>query len=213
MVRRSRRTTLGDATFALSPPWSLISSWTNSRFLSARSAFAFSIPATMATGQKRGRGRGGRPGGRGAESTGAGVSGITASQRPTPAVRSRGPRAGRRKKYYGAARDRASALVQPDAARDRLAVAGVIPDWPLLSPIPLERRAFSEVLWLMGHDAPCTLHVFEAGLVCRLAGWAGLPGATFCPLCREYLGGTCAPVGWPRCKSSGELRQERQYRD
>ena len=61
--------------------------------------------------------------------------------------------------------------------------------------------------------SPCTLHVFEAGLVCRLAGWAGLPGATFCPLCREYLGGTCAPVGWPRCKSSGELRQERQYRD
>ena len=60
---------------------------------------------------------------------------------------------------------------------------------------------------------PCTLHVFEAGLVCRLVGWAGLPGATFCPLCREYLGGTCAPVGWPRCKSSGELRQERQYRD
>jgi hypothetical protein len=40
-----------------------------------------------------------------------------------------------------------------------------------------------------------------------------LPGATFCPLCREYLGGTCAPAGWPRCKSSGELRQERQYRD
>jgi len=37
--------------------------------------------------------------------------------------------------------------------------------------------------------SPCTLHVFEAGLVCRLAGWAGLPGATFCPLCREYLGG------------------------
>ena len=36
---------------------------------------------------------------------------------------------------------------------------------------------------------------------------------TFCPLCREYLGGTRAPVGWPRCKSSGELRQERQYRD
>ena len=62
-------------------------------------------------------------------------------------------------------------------------------------------------------EVPCTLHVFEAGLVCRLAGWAGLPGATFCPLCREYLGGTCAPVGWPRCKSSGELRQERQYRD
>src|SRR5208282_4925255 len=24
--------------------------------------------------------------------------------------------------------------------------------------------------------SPCTLHVFEAGLVCRLAGWAGLPG-------------------------------------
>src|SRR5271166_5309324 len=55
MVRRSRRTTLGVASFGLSSPWILISSWTNSRFLSARSASAFSIPATMATGQKRGR--------------------------------------------------------------------------------------------------------------------------------------------------------------
>ena len=77
MVRRSRRTTLGVATFALSPPWSLISSWTNSRFLSARSAFAFSIPATMATGQKRGRGR---LSGGGIEPAGAAVSGMTASQ-------------------------------------------------------------------------------------------------------------------------------------
>ena len=60
---------------------------------------------------------------------------------------------------------------------------------------------------------PCTLHVFAAGLIGRLAGRASLPGATFCPLCHEYLGGTRAPVGWPRCKSSGELRLERQYRD
>ena len=61
---------------------------------------------------------------------------------------------------------------------------------------------------------PSTPHGFGAGLVGRRAGRAGLPGATFCPLCREYLGGgTRAPVGWPRCKSSGELRLERQYRD
>ena len=76
-------------------------------------------------------------------------------------------------------------------------------------PFPLVQFQFQS----FPQSPPCTLHVFEAGLVCRLAGWAGLPGATFCPLCREYLGGTCAPVGWPRCKSSGELRQERQYRD
>ena len=62
-------------------------------------------------------------------------------------------------------------------------------------------------------ETPCTLHVFAAGLIGRLAGRASLPGATFCPLCHEYLGGTRAPVGWPRCKSSGELRLERQYRD
>src|SRR5208337_904940 len=61
--------------------------------------------------------------------------------------------------------------------------------------------------------SPCTLHVFAAGLIGRLAGRASLPGATFCPLCHEYLGGTRAPAGWPRCKSSGELRLERQYRD
>ena len=60
---------------------------------------------------------------------------------------------------------------------------------------------------------PCTLHVFGFGLIGRLAGRVGLPGATFCPLCHEYLGGTRAPAGWPRCKSSGELRLERQYRD
>src|SRR5208283_6099215 len=79
MVRRSRRTTLGDATFALSPPWSLIASWTNSRFLSASSAFAFSVPATRATGQKRGSGRGGR-GGEGIVSAAACVSVMTASR-------------------------------------------------------------------------------------------------------------------------------------
>src|SRR5271166_3413917 len=61
--------------------------------------------------------------------------------------------------------------------------------------------------------APCTLHVSGSGLIGRLAGRVGLPGATFCPLCHEYLGGTRAPAGWPRCKSSGELRLERQYRD
>jgi hypothetical protein len=61
--------------------------------------------------------------------------------------------------------------------------------------------------------APCTLHAFGSGLIGRLAGRVGLPGATFCPLCHEYLGGTRAPAGWPRCKSSGELRLERQYRD
>src|SRR5208283_2704167 len=77
MVRRSRRTTLGVASFGLSSPWILISSWTNSRFLSARSAFAFSIPTTMATGQKRGRGR---LSGGGIESAGAGVSGIQPRQ-------------------------------------------------------------------------------------------------------------------------------------
>src|SRR5271157_6570714 len=75
MVRRSRRTTLGVASFGLSSPWILISSWTNSRFLSARSAFDFSIPATMATGQKKGRVISG-----GIESAGAGVSAMTASQ-------------------------------------------------------------------------------------------------------------------------------------
>ena len=64
-----------------------------------------------------------------------------------------------------------------------------------------------------GRFAPCTLHVFGSGLIGRLAGRVGLPGATFCPLCHEYLGGTRAPAGWPRCKSSGELRLERQYRD
>jgi hypothetical protein len=66
---------------------------------------------------------------------------------------------------------------------------------------------------LLNRPASCTLHVFAAGLIGRLAGRASLPGATFCPLCHEYLGGTRAPVGWPRCKSSGELRLERQYRD
>ena len=60
---------------------------------------------------------------------------------------------------------------------------------------------------------PCTLQVSVAGLIVRLAGRAGLPGVTFRPLCREHLGGTRAPAGWPRCKSSGELRLERQYRD
>jgi hypothetical protein len=30
---------------------------------------------------------------------------------------------------------------------------------------------------------PCTLHVFAAGLIGRLAGRASLPGATFGPLC------------------------------
>ena len=74
MVRRSRRTTLGVASFGLSSPWILSSSRTNSRFLSASSAFAFSIPATIATGQKRGRVISG-----GIESAGAGVSGMTAS--------------------------------------------------------------------------------------------------------------------------------------
>src|SRR5271166_7136767 len=145
MVRRSRRTTLGDATFALSPPWSLISSWTNSRFLSARSAFAFSIPATMATGQKRGRLSGG-----GAKSAGAGVSGMTASQ-----VHSN---AGDREVHpptamedIAARRQTAQApLARPDAARDRLAVAGVI---PACRPIPLERGAFFRGSSTHGHDA------------------------------------------------------------
>src|SRR5271157_5852169 len=43
--------------------------------------------------------------------------------------------------------------------------------------------------------APCTLHVFAAGLIGRLAGRASLPGATFCPLCHEYLGGDACPGG------------------
>jgi len=64
-----------------------------------------------------------------------------------------------------------------------------------------------------GARVPCTLQVSVAGLIVRLAGRAGLPGVTFRPLCREHLGGTRAPAGWPRCKSSGELRLERQYRD
>src|SRR5271166_6344604 len=42
---------------------------------------------------------------------------------------------------------------------------------------------------------PCTLHVSGSGLIGRLAGRVGLPGATFCPLCHEYLGGDACPGG------------------
>src|SRR5271157_2310111 len=72
-------------------------------------------------------------------------------------------------------------------------------------------RAWRPIDWVGA--TPCTLHVSGSGLIGRLAGRVGLPGATFCPLCHEYLGGTRAPAGWPRCKPSGELRLERQYRD
>ncbi len=79
----------------------------------------------------------------------------------------------------------------------------------------LLRRMFDAAVQSAAPDAvvPCTLHAFGSGLIGRLAGRVGLPGATFRPLCHEYLGGTRAPAGWPRCKSSGELRLERQYRD
>src|SRR5271165_1998964 len=126
MVRRSSRTTLGDATFALSPPWSLISSWTNSRFLSAISAFAFSIPATMATGQKKGRVISG-----GVESAGAAVSGMTASQGEFERRRfDRAVDAPDDEEIFPAP-ERASASAQSAAALDRLVVRRRDSDWRL----------------------------------------------------------------------------------
>ena len=41
---------------------------------------------------------------------------------------------------------------------------------------------------------------------------ATTPGVTKRPLCFEHLGGTCAPAGRLRRKSSGRSRSERQYR-
>src|SRR5208337_3986389 len=41
---------------------------------------------------------------------------------------------------------------------------------------------------------PCTLHVFAAGLIGRLAGRASLPGATFCP-CAVSTWGDARPGG------------------
>src|SRR5208337_4261340 len=153
MVRRSRRTTLGVASLGLRSPWILRSSWTNSRFLSARSAFAFSIPASMATGQKRGRVISG-----GIESAGAGVSGMTASQGVFERRRSR--RFDREVNARTMMEYIAGAALDEQAPQRNLMrlgtasrFAGVTPLGRICRPILLERRAFSEVLRLMGHDA------------------------------------------------------------
>src|ERR1700730_8588810 len=64
------------------------------------------------------------------------------------------------------------------------------------------------------HHNPCTLHAFSAGL--DLIDWLDGPAhreQPFDPRADEHLMRTCVPVGWPRCKSSRELRLERQYRD
>jgi hypothetical protein len=60
---------------------------------------------------------------------------------------------------------------------------------------PSAATPFRASRWLNTFMAPCTLHAFGSGLIGRLAGRVGLPGATFCPLCHEYLGGTRAPAG------------------
>lgn len=62
--------------------------------------------------------------------------------------------------------------------------------------------------------SPCTLQCVHKPV--WLLDWrdrASLPRAIHCPLCFEHLGGTRASAGWPRCKSRGELRRERQYRE
>jgi hypothetical protein len=81
--------------------------------------------------------------------------------------------------------------------------------WPIwLSEQPAE---FPELKALL---APCTLEgVHEPVWILDWRDRAGLSRATQCPLCFEHPGRTRASAGWPRCKSRGESRQERQYRE